>query len=203
MNLYHNIILIIETQISIKSIRRIKNTMMNKVVSNFIIKKIISGGQTGVDRAALDVAILLNIPHGGWCPKSRKAEDGVISPYYNLKETASEEYNERTAWNVSDSDGTLIIVKGKPIGGTLLTKNVAEQLKKPFFIFNLDKDNNIDSVINWINENKIKILNIAGPRASQVSDIYQSSYQLLKQLFCHPSFLLCATTEEKIVKSKD
>jgi hypothetical protein len=168
--------------------------MMNKTVSNFTIKKIVSGGQTGVDRAALDVAILLNVPHGGWCPKNRKAEDGLIPSHYNLKETPSEEYSERTTWNVRDSDGTLIIVKGDPIGGTLLTKEVAEQLKKPFLIFNVEKDKHIESVVNWININRIKILNIAGPRASQVTDIYSSSYQLLKQLFSHPSFRLDATT---------
>lgn len=77
--------------------------------------KIVSGGQTGVDRAALDVALELGLPCGGWCPKGRKAEDGVIHSRYPLKETPSEEYNERTTWNVRDSDGTLIVSDAPPL----------------------------------------------------------------------------------------
>src|SRR5688572_20972112 len=144
-------------------------------MKNLFIKKIVSGGQTGVDRVALDIAITLNIPHGGWCPKGRKAEDGVIPERYQLKETNSTDYSERTTWNVRDSDGTLIILKEEPIGGTLLTIEVAQQLKKPYLIFNLAKQQTIDDIVTWIKENNIQILNIAGPRDSQSAGIYQKA----------------------------
>src|SRR3954454_8651242 len=83
--------------------------------------KIVSGGQTGVDRAALDVALALGIPCGGWCPKGRKAEDGPIEDRYPLSETPSSDYRQRTLWNIRDSDATLILTWGEPTGGTLLT----------------------------------------------------------------------------------
>ena len=83
-----------------------------------MLTRIVSGGQTGVDRAALDVALELSIPCGGWCPKGRKAEDGALPARYPLKETPSEEYAQRTTWNVRDSDGTLILTHGAPTGGT-------------------------------------------------------------------------------------
>jgi hypothetical protein len=82
-----------------------------------MIKKIITGGQTGADRAALDVAILLNIPHGGWVPKGRLAEDGPIHTKYQLKEMPTDSHEERTEQNVIDSDGTLIISHGELTGG--------------------------------------------------------------------------------------
>lgn len=89
------------------------------------IDKIISGGQTGVDRAGLDVAIALGIPHGGWCPKGRKAEDGTIPAIYQIQETPKTNYKQRTGWNVRDSDGTLILTLGEPTGGTAATIKLA------------------------------------------------------------------------------
>ncbi|MCD6446738.1 MAG: putative molybdenum carrier protein, partial [Candidatus Marinimicrobia bacterium] len=83
--------------------------------------KIISGGQTGADRAGLDAAMELNIPVGGWCPKGRKSEDGPIDNKYPLQETTSGDYRVRTERNVKESDGTLIFTLGKPTGGTALT----------------------------------------------------------------------------------
>jgi hypothetical protein len=80
--------------------------------------KIVSGGQTGADRAALDWAIFHDLPHGGWCPKGRKAEDGVIPDQYQLTETSSASYPQRTQWNVRDSDGTVIFtMTSKLFGG--------------------------------------------------------------------------------------
>ena len=92
-----------------------------------MLSRIISGGQTGVDRAALDAALEYNFPCGGWCPKGRLAEDGIISQKYPLKETESSEYEVRTKLNVRGSDGTLILTWGKPTGGTTLTVEFAKQ----------------------------------------------------------------------------
>ncbi len=149
-----------------------------------MIKKIISGGQTGVDRAALDVAIELGIPHGGWCPKGKWAEDGTISEKYQLKETSSTEPAERTKLNVRDSDGTLIIIKTEPVGeGSQLTIDEAKRLKKPLLVIDLSQKDLLISLRDWILQNNIRLLNVAGPRASQQAGIYDDAYQfLLKQL---------------------
>lgn len=149
---------------------------------NGFIKKIVSGGQTGVDRAALDVAIALNIPHGGWCPKKRKAEDGAIPLHYQLQETPSIYYKVRTTWNVRDSDGTLIFIQGPPKGGTLLTITMAQNLKKPFLVFDILENKQMETIIDWIKANQINVLNIAGPRESQKPGIYDLAYRMLHQL---------------------
>jgi hypothetical protein len=102
--------------------------------SNSMIEKIVSGGQTGVDRAALDAAIEQSISHGGWCPKGRLSESGKIPDKYSLKETISAEYDERTVLNVEQSDGTLIILPNKTINitdGTILTRDTANKKNKP------------------------------------------------------------------------
>lgn len=149
-----------------------------KQETNPLIKEIVSGGQTGVDRAALDVAIALSIPHSGWCPKNRKAEDGSIPSKYKLNETASESYEERTEQNVIDSDGTLIIVKDAPIGGTLYTIEKAENHKKPYLISQSGQDDT-QKITDWIVKNNILKLNIAGPRASQTENIYNIAYEIV------------------------
>ena len=149
--------------------------------------KIISGGQTGVDRAALDAAIALGIPHGGWCPKGRRAElETVIPEKYNLKETDSREFEERTKLNIRDSDGTLILVLETPIkvtDGTILTIETVRESNKPYFIIDLSKETEIEKLLTWINDNNIKILNVAGPRESQARGIYLSSFILLNKIF--------------------
>jgi putative molybdenum carrier protein len=160
-------------------------------MTNHFIKEIVSGGQTGVDRAALDIAIEFEISHSGWCPYERKAEDGIISTKYNLKEapkpTLEENldpdaiYKKRTELNVMDSDGTLIIVKDTPIGGTLYTVKMAEKHKKPYLIFNFSDNQKITDITNWIIKNDVHKLNVAGPRASQTSGIYNSTYNILHQ----------------------
>lgn len=149
-----------------------------------MIEKIISGGQTGVDRAALDVAIKLDIPHGGWCPKGRKAEDGEISRQYQLKETFSADYSERTKLNMQDSDGTLILVLEihKITDGTVLTIQEVKDRKKPYLIIDLARKQDIQSIATWIKENNIKVLNIAGPRESQCNHIYKTSFEFLEVL---------------------
>jgi len=131
--------------------------------------KIISGGQTGVDRAALDWAIERGVPHGGWCPKGRKAEDGVIDPRYNLTETPSEDYSQRTEWNVRDSDGTAVFsVRRELRGGSLLTVEIASQRGKP--VIHLcardEQTNHAQELRSFIEEFGISVLNVAGPRES-------------------------------------
>lgn len=96
------------------------------------VKRIVSGGQTGVDRGALDAAIFLGIAHGGWCPQGRLAEDGTIPPRYELTETNSSKYPIRTQQNVIDSDGTLILYAGELQGGTSLTLRFARERNKPW-----------------------------------------------------------------------
>jgi uncharacterized phage-like protein YoqJ len=146
-----------------------------------MLKKIVTGGQTGVDRSALDVAIQLNYEYGGWCPRGRKAEDGIIDPikYSNLQETSTDRYQQRTEFNVRDSDGTLIIINGdeETMGrGSKLTMDMTKKYKKPLFILNL-KDNNENlneiKIIQWISMNNIQTLNIAGPREETTPGIYQ------------------------------
>ena len=103
-----------------------------------MITKIVSGGQTGVDRAALDVALELGIPCGGWCPRGRRAENERIPDRYPLQETPWDGYPQRTEWNVRDSDGTLVLTHGEPDRGTALTIRLAQQKKKPCLVVDLD-----------------------------------------------------------------
>ncbi len=147
--------------------------------------KIISGGQTGVDRAALDAALELDIPQGGFCPKGRRAEDGVIPDKYNLIETDTELYNERTEKNVETSDGTLILYLDEISGGTLTTLEYCTSQDKPCFtidLLHLHKFE-IHKLTQWIQENRIEILNIAGPREDG-SGVYKSVKEFLLKILC-------------------
>jgi hypothetical protein len=150
---------------------------------NYIIKEIVSGGQTGVDRAALDVAKAFNILYGGWCPQGRWAEDAPIPDHYlNLQETPSSDPKQRTEWNVRDSDATLIIVNSVPTGGTLYTIEMAQKHKKPCLIFDLSKEQKIEDIVIWIKKNIIHKLNVAGPRESQREGMYKLAYGVLSRL---------------------
>jgi len=144
----------------------------------FVPERIVSGGQTGVDRGALEAAIALGIAHGGWCPRGRLAEDGSIPSRYELVENESSNYKVRTAQNVEDSDATLILHQRPISGGTLLTKRVAVRLRKPYVIFEID-DQNIDSIRNWLQETRPQVLNIAGPRESLEPGIEKRSADFL------------------------
>ncbi len=145
-----------------------------------MLKKIISGCQTGSDRAALDIAIERGIKHGGWCPKDRVAEDGIIAEKYCLIETESQNVEQRTRKNIEVSDGTLVFVPKLPlkiIDGTKLTIEYVQSLLKPLLIIDLsncDKANKEFCL--WLEENNISILNIAGPRESSVKGIYNKTY---------------------------
>jgi hypothetical protein len=131
------------------------------------LEKVISGGQTGVDRAGLDAAMAAGIPVGGYCPKGRKAEDGKISERYPLTELRSENYRVRTEQNVIESDATLILTIGVLSGGTALTVQFAEKHSKPYLVEALDGDPDPILVARWLQEHQIRVLNVAGPRESK------------------------------------
>lgn len=147
------------------------------------VEKIISGGQTGVDRAALDVAMSLGIPCGGWCPAGRKATDGVIPYKYPLRETATGEYSVRTEWNVRDSDATLIINSGRLEGGTEVTARMAVTQGKPYLIVQLEAEDAANAIIVWLADVQPAILNIAGPRETKRPGIYSQTVKLIHAVF--------------------
>ncbi len=144
-----------------------------------VVHKIISGGQTGVDRAALDVAIELGITCGGWCPKDRASEDGPIPDHYLLMETPSADPAQRTEWNVRDSEATLIIAQGKLTGGTALTRRLARSMGKPCIVANPAQETSTATVQAWLDEHAVKTLNVAGPRASNDPSIYELARHVL------------------------
>ncbi len=147
---------------------------------------IISGGQTGVDRAALDAALKLNVPIDGWCPRGRIAEDGVLPERYQLRETPSSRYPERTEWNVRDSDGTLLLPYGRLLGGTGLTARLAARYEKPTLRIDLadpaDRRNAASKILDWMLEFGITRLNVAGPRASSAPEVYEITLRILLRL---------------------
>lgn len=147
-----------------------------------MIEKLVSGGQTGVDRAALDVALEMGIPCGGWCPKGRKAEDGFIPARYPLQETESTRYECRTQCNVHDSDGTLILIVDSLEGGTALTEYLAHQYGKPVLVINLNQQPDPGSVQKWLCQRNIHVLNVAGPRESKHAGIHDQAAGFLRQL---------------------
>ena len=147
-----------------------------------MLERIVSGGQSGVDRAALDVALELGIPCGGWCPRGRKAEDGVLPSGYPLIETPSDDYVQRTTWNVRDSDGTLILTRGAPNGGTAQTVDDAKRLRKPHRVVDLDRSWTAAEIQAWLREHGIRVLNVAGPRESKSHGIYAEAVDGLRQL---------------------
>lgn len=150
------------------------------------IEKIISGGQAGVDRAALDAAAALGIPCGGWCPKSRRAEDGAIPARYPLTETASKDYRVRTQRNVRDSDGTLILAYGPLSGGSALTRRLAQKMNKPCLVVDLSQRPRAREVRSWLVSSLIRVLNVAGPRASRHPDLHAQARRFLRRVLAGP-----------------
>ena len=151
--------------------------------SNTRLARIVSGGQTGVDRGALEAAIQLGLPHGGHCPRGRLAEDGCIPPRFVLTELASRKYSVRTEQNVIDSDGTLIIHNGRMSAGTALTYRMTVKNQKPAFILDLTRPAELDEFLNWLQRHDIETLNCAGPRESSVPGIESLSRALCRELF--------------------
>jgi hypothetical protein len=147
--------------------------------------KIISGGQTGADRAALDVALILKIPCGGWCPGDREAEDGRIADRYPLMPLANAGYRARTRQNVIDSDGTVILSFGPLTGGSKATAGFARQLKKPHLVIDASITTAREAAILiavFLLRHRIGVLNIAGPRASGQPGIYAFVVEVLMHL---------------------
>lgn len=152
--------------------------------------RIVSGGQTGVDRAALDFAMEAGYSHGGWCPKGRKAEDGRIPTHYNLAETESEGYRQRTKRNVLESDGTLILNSGELGGGTLETLRIARRAGRPVHVVTLDSsvpEDEIRRVLEWLEASApMAILNVAGPKEGKRPGIYRQSLEFLRAVVAWP-----------------
>lgn len=146
----------------------------------FIPHWIISGGQTGVDRGALDAAIELGVPHGGWCPAGRIAEDGRIPDHYLLQEHTSPHYPDRTEQNVIDTDATLILYRDRISGGTALTKRICQRESRPFLAVDLGSPKTaLKRIRNWLEENRPENLNVAGPRESNSPGIGNQTKTLL------------------------
>ena len=164
-----------------------------------MIEKLISGGQTGADIAALDVALRFHFPHGGWCPKGRKSLEGPIPARYNLFETPSENYLQRTEWNVRDSDGAVVFTLAEEItGGSLRTLGFAKKHKKPCLHLSREiglfgyRDRS-ELLLEFVQENGIKRLNVAGSRESKEPGIHQWVMEIIERAFFfdrrHPGIL--------------
>jgi hypothetical protein len=144
------------------------------------VERVVSGGQTGVDRAALDVALEIGIPCGGWCPAGRLAEDGVIPERYALRETEEASYPQRTERNVRDSDATLILYRAKMRGGTALTARLARHHGRPCLALEIASARP-EAIRRWLAEQGVRVLNVAGPRESESPGIHAEAAALLRQ----------------------
>lgn len=148
-----------------------------------VVERVVSGGQTGVDRAALDVAMTLGIACGGWCPRGRRAEDGLIPARYPLQETPGAAYPERTARNVRGSDATIVLTLGKPCGGTALTVALARRAGTPVLVVDLGADAPTAAEVRaWLDLARVRTLNVAGPRESEHPGIHVRATHFLLQI---------------------
>ena len=156
-----------------------------------MLKKIVSGGQTGVDRGALDAALAHGFPCGGRCPRGRRAEDGRIPDVYPLTETDSARYIRRTRLNVEESDGTLIVTRGVPSGGTAATEAIARKAGRPCYVVDLDRTagaertagtEEVPAILDWIEANGIAVLNVAGPSGSAFPGIDSAAREIVAAL---------------------
>lgn len=151
-----------------------------------MLKKIISGGQTGADRGALDAAIKLGISHGGWIPKGRKTEAGPLPDKYQLTEMKTVSYAARTERNIIDSDGTLILSHGSLRGGSALTLRLAAKHGRPCLHMDLSMTPKFQAALKisqWLSDHGIRVLNVAGPRASHDSAIYEDTFQVIESVY--------------------
>lgn len=152
--------------------------------------RIVSGGQTGVDRAALDAALAAGVDCGGWCPAGRRAEDGPIPDRYPLRETGEEAYEVRTRRNVRDSDATLVVCEGPTTGGTALTLRCCEDESRPVFVVDAagdDPDVALGRLVSFLEQHAVRVLNVAGPRASESPRAGPCAASLLNRLLSGPT----------------
>jgi hypothetical protein len=149
-----------------------------------MLEQIISGGQTGADRAALDFAIARGIPHGGWCPRGRLAEDGTVPARYQLTETPGSDCAQRTEWNVRDADGTVIFsIAPTLVGGSKQTAELARQYQKPCLHLSRQRDGEAAArkLREFLAAHEIATLNVAGPRQSQEPEVEQFTRETLEK----------------------
>jgi hypothetical protein len=155
------------------------------------LRKLVTGGQTGVDRGALDAALERGFPCGGWCPEGRLTEDGPLPPHYPLRELPGGTTADRTERNVRDSDATLILTPGPLTGGTRLTRECCERLQRPFLELEWNAERRLDSsqeepalerIRSFLDKTDCELLNVAGPRASEWPGAYQTSAGLVGAL---------------------
>ncbi|KJS08965.1 MAG: hypothetical protein VR73_03740 [Gammaproteobacteria bacterium BRH_c0] len=149
------------------------------------LEKIVSGGQTGVDRAALDAAMARNFPVGGWCPEGRLAEDGIIPDRYPLQELSGAGYRQRTRQNVRDSDATLIIYYDTLSGGTEQTLALCLKEHKPYLLIDaeaIDTRKTVEKLLRFLGQGSIKVLNVAGPRGSAGDWAYSYTHTVIDKL---------------------
>jgi hypothetical protein len=146
------------------------------------VRRIVSGGQTGVDRGALEAALELGIEHGGWCPRGRRAEDERIPDQYRVQENESPDYSARTLRNVRESDATLIVATGKLSGGTRLTRELARRCEKPCLVVRIDGMLSLEHVRGWLADQRVEVLNVAGPRESQSPGIQARTKDFIVRL---------------------
>lgn len=135
-----------------------------------------------MDRAALDAAIAAGLPHGGWCPAGRRAEDGPIPPRYPLRETEAADHETRTRLNVRDSDGTLVLSPGELEGGTALTAEHARTLGRPLLVLDPEAPAGVEAATAWLRAHGIGTLNVAGPRESEAPGVYDVARRFVAAL---------------------
>ena len=148
------------------------------------IIKIVSGGQTGADRAGVDAAMEVGMPYGGWLPKGRMAEDGVVPARYDaMVEMTRGGYPKRTEQNVIDSDGTVIFSYGKLSSGSALTRRLCKKQDKPFLYIDLGKETDPEESVNkWVVDHDINVLNVAGSRESKHPGIHDQVVGIIKRV---------------------
>lgn len=147
-----------------------------------MLTRIISGGQTGADQAGLDAAIACGLEHGGWIPRGRRTENGKLPKRYLLRETDDTGYPERTRKNVLAADGTVVFTRGKPSGGSALTLAIARKLRRPALHIDLARCDRLAAAVTlyeWLLENRIKTLNVAGRRESKAPGIHGEVYKII------------------------
>lgn len=179
---------LLKTVVMVRNYKRLRHgrIIFGDPSAGCTLHRIISGGQTGVDRAALDVALDLGIECGGSCPRGRRAEDGPIPTRYPLTETAERDYRARTARNVKAADATLILTRGPVSGGTAYTERLARDSGKPHHLVDLAVNSRVRPVREWLRTHSVQVLNVAGPRESGAPGVHRDARRFLMRLFAPP-----------------